>query len=280
MIDGAVQKPLISMSTNTAAIKVRTRGIALPTEHGSWGFLFEPLVASLAIAFSLPAVWIALAYVGAFLMRQPLKIYVADRMAGRDLPQTSVALRFVLIFGVIYAIGVAGSLAFAELKSFIPILLVAPFGVYQIYVDASRQSRNVLPELTGAVTISSSAAVVALASGIAPATAYALWLVFIARLIPSIMYVRNRLRLEKGKDFMFALPVALHLVAIAAVAVLAYYSLIPKLPLVMFVFLFVRSAWGLSDYRKRVKAMRIGVMEVVFGALTAISVILGYHFHV
>lgn len=280
MIDAAVQKPLISMSTNTAAIKVRTRGIALPTEHGSWGFLFEPLVAGLAIAFSLPAVWIAVAFIGAFLMRQPLKIYVADRMAGRDLPQTSAALRFVLIFGVIYAIGVAGSLAFADLRSFIPILLVAPFGVYQIYVDASRQSRNVLPELTGAVTISSSVAVIALASGLAPATAYALWLVFIARLIPSIMYVRNRLRLEKGKDFMFALPVILHLVAIAAVAVLAYYSLVPKLPLVMFAILFIRSAWGLSDYRKKVKAMRIGVMEVIFGALTAISVILGYHFHV
>lgn len=268
------------MSTDAAAIKVRTRGIALPTEHGSWGFLFEPLVAAIAIAFSMPAVWIALAYIGAFLMRQPLKIYVADRMAGRDLPQTSVALRFVLIFGIVYVTGVSVSLAIAELKSFIPILFVAPFGIYQIYVDASRQSRNVLPELTGAVTISSSVAVIALASGSAPETAYALWLVFIARLIPSIMYVRNRLRLEKGKDFMFALPIALHVIAIVLVAVLAYFALVPKLPLVMFGVLLVRSAWGLSDHRKRVKAMRIGVMEAIFGALTAISVILGYHFHV
>jgi hypothetical protein len=268
------------MSTAAGTLKVRTRGIALPNEHGSWGFLFEPLVAALAIGLAMPGLWIAIAYVGAFLMRQPLKIWFADRFAGRDLPQTAVALRFILCFGLIYVVGVAGSLAFADLSSFTPILLVAPLGVYQIYVDASKQSRNLLPELTGAVAISSSVAVIALASGIAAGTAYALWAVFAARLIPSILYVRNRLRLEKGKDASYLVPVAAHVAAILLAGILAVGGLVPKLPLVVFVLLLVRAAWGLSSYRKRVKAMKIGAWEVVFGAITAISVILGYHLQV
>ncbi len=268
------------MSSNAAAIKFRTRAVALPNEHGSWGFLFEPLVAALAIAFSLAGVWIAIAYIGAFLMRQPLKIYFADRLAGRDLPQTASALRFAVGFGSIYAAGVAGSLAFADIRSFIPILLVAPFGIYQIYVDASKQSRNLLPELTGAVTISSSVAVIALAAGLVPSAAYGLWAIFIARLIPSIIYVRNRLRLEKGKDHLIWPSAVLHLAAIAVVGGLAYFSIVPKLPLLMFAILFVRGVWGLTPWRRKVKAMRIGVWEVIYGALTAISVILGYYFEV
>ncbi len=266
------------MSEAISTVKVRIRGIALPNEHGSWGFLFEPLVAGLAIAFSMPAAWIALTYIGAFLMRQPLRIYVADRLNGRDLPQTSVALKFALYFGLIYVVGVAGSLAFADLKSFIPILLVAPLGIYQIYADASRQSRNLLPELTGAVAISSSVAVIALASGLEAGTAYALWGVFAARLIPSIVYVRNRLRLEKGKKFSSLSAIFAHGAALAFVAVLAANGLIPKLPIAIFSVLLIRAAWGLSSYRKKVKAMRIGVWEVIYGSLTAISVILGYHF--
>jgi hypothetical protein len=268
------------MSEVISTVKVRTRGIALPNEHGSWGFLFEPLVAALAVAFSMPGAWIALTYIGAFLMRQPLKIFIADKFAGRDLPQTSVALKFAAYFGIIYVVGVSGSLAFADLKSFIPIILVAPLGVYQIYADASRQSRNLIPELTGAIAISSSIAVITLASGVAPGIAYALWAVFAARLIPSIVYVRNRLRLEKGKNYSYFVPVLAHVGALGAVGTLAAYSLVPKLPLVMFSILLVRAAWGLSAFRKRVKAMRIGIWEVVYGTLTALSVILGYHFHV
>lgn len=268
------------MSANASAIKVRTRAIALPNEHGSWGFLLEPLVAGLAIGASMPAAWIAVAYVGAFLMRQPLKIYVADRLAGRNLPQTAAALRFVAYFGLIYVAGVVGSLAFADLKSFVPILIVAPLGIYQIYADGSRQSRNLIPELTGAVTISSSVAVMTLASGVAAETAYALWALFAARLIPSIVYVRNRLRLEKGKESSFYSPIVAHIVAVTFVAALAWNGNVPKLSVLVFVLLLLRAALGLSPFRRKVKAMRIGVWEVVYGSLTAISVILGYHFQI
>lgn len=257
--------------------KVRVKGIALPTEHGSWGFLFEPLLASIAVAPSFAAMWIAVTVIGAFLTRQPLKVFLADLQAKRNLPQTAVARKFVLIFGAITLIGFLGSLYFTKFESFIPFLAVIPLGIYQIYCDASRKSRNLLPELTSTIAISSAAAVIALAGGWHIINALALWAIFILRSIPSILYVRNRLRLEKGKTFSRFMPVALHLLAQIIISAMFIYRVCSLLTVIMFIVLTVRSIWGLSPFRKRVKAIKIGIWEVIYGTLTALSVIIGYY---
>lgn len=266
--------------TVNARSNVRVRGIALPNEHGAWGFLFEPLVAAIAIAPSLASIWISLLVIGAFLTRQPLKILLADWSAKRNLPQTAVALKFVLFYGVIFFIGLAGSLTFARIEVFVPFALVIPFGVYQIYCDVSRQSRQILPELTGAMAISSSAAVIALAGGWTLLAAFALWGIFIARLIPSILYVRNRLQLEKGKDFSMIFVIVSHFAAVGVIGMLAANGFGSKLTLAMFIFLFGRAFFGLSPYRRKMKAMKIGILEVIYGVLVVLSVIVGYYFQI
>ena len=92
--------------------KVKLKGIAFPTEHGAWGMVFEPIVAALAVAFSVGGIFIAVAFVGAFLIRQPLKVLMAERAAGRKLPQGAAARRFFAIYTAIFLAGVAGSAAF------------------------------------------------------------------------------------------------------------------------------------------------------------------------
>ena len=259
---------------------VKLKQIALPTEHGSWGFLFEPLLAGILIAPSIASIWILLMIVGAFLTRQPLKIYLNDLQAKRNLPQTEAAFRFILIFGIISTVGLLGSLYFAKAESFYPFLLILPLGIYQIYCDASKKSRQLLPELTGAVAISSSVAAVTIAGGFSWTTSLALWTVFICRLIPSILYVRNRLKLEKGKSYSSISVAITNFLAFVVVGFLATNGLIPKLPVAMFFILMIRSVWGLSSYRKRVKAMKIGVWEVIYGTLTALSVVLGFYLQI
>lgn len=260
--------------------KVRLRGIALPVEHGAWGFLFEPMLAAVAVAASFSSVWISLTVIGAFLMRQPLKIFLADLRAKRNLPQTTAALKFLLIYGSIFGVGFLGCLAFARIEFFIPFVIVAPLALYQIYSDASRRSRQLLPELSGSIAISSSAAVIALAGGWTLPAALALWGIFAARLIPSILYVRNRLNLEKGKPYSFIAVFAANLAALAAVGLLTANGLSPKLTLFMFGVLFWRAVVGLSPFRRKIKAMKIGVWEVIYGLLTVLSVILGHHFSI
>ena len=45
----------------------------------------------------------------------------------------------------------------------------------------------------------------------------------------------------------------------------------------MFLVLLIRSIYGLSPFRKRAKAMEIGIGEVIYGALTVTSLIVGHY---
>jgi hypothetical protein len=269
------------MSTNVIAIesrpRVRLRSVALPIEHGSWGFLFEPLVAGVAIAPSMASPWIALLVIGAFMMRQPLKIFLSDWRSGRWLPQTRYALSFLFFYAAVFCAGSIGAVSLAGAESFLPFALILPFAAFQIYCDSQRNSRLLLAEIVGAVSISSSIAVLAIAASWPHSKAFALWAIIAARLIPSIFYVRNRLNLEKGKTFSRVLPIAAHVVALIVVLLLALYGQTPFLPVVMFAVLLIRSIVGLSPYRKKVKAMKIGIGEVIYGSLTVLSLIVGYY---
>ena len=257
----------------------RMRSIALPNEHGSWGILFEPLVVGIAVAPSMASPFVALLFIGAFLSRQPLKWYFADLKAKRERPQTKAARSFAFVYLSIAAIGFFGTWAFAEGWTLLPLIMTAPLGAITLWFDVSGKSRRVLPEMAGVVTLASSAAVCGLAAGWSVAASVALSIIIMLRLIPSMLYVRERLKLEKGKPNSFALPVALHVMAVFAVAGLAWYSLSPWLPLAIFTFLLVRAITGSSDFRLKLKAKQLGILEVVFGALVVLSIIIGHYFH-
>jgi hypothetical protein len=254
--------------------QISTSRIILPTEHGSWSFLFEPIVVGCALAFSAAAPWIALIAIGAFFARQPLKTaYLA-----RTNPAVSgTATKFVIIFGALAAAGAVGAIVTADAWVFYPFAVAAPLALQQTVFDLSRKSRNLLAELTGAVAISSSVAAIALAGGLGWPAAVALWAVFVGRFIPSILYVRNRLLLEKGKSFQRLEPIASHVLSLVVIVGLAVIGFASWLTVGMFVFLTVRCIHGLSEYRIKMKAMKIGVWEVIYGTLTVISIIAGYY---
>ena len=92
--------------------------------------------------------------------------------------------------------------------------------------------------------------------------------------------MRQRLRLEKGKPFSWLGPAFLHTGALAVCGALAYYRLLPYLPIAVLAFLLLRSVTGLSRSRKRLKAMQIGIREVIYGALLVLALILGYYFEI
>lgn len=263
--------------TPKTARSFRILRIALPNEHGGWGFLFEPLVAGLAIAFSPAAIWISLMVTGAFLTRQPLRVLIADQMGTQIQGRARTALGFVVLFGVIFVVGLTAALATAGWAPMMPFLLVAPFVILQIYFDVSRRSRRLIPELTGAVSISASAAAIALAGGMGWPNALGLWAIFISRLVPSIIYVRERLRLEKGKSSSILVPAIAHGGGLLVVAVLAYNGYSPYLPVFVMMLLFYRAVAGLSTRRKKMRAMQIGIREVIYGLITVLSVIVGHY---
>ena len=70
---------------------VRLRPLLLPVEHGGWGFLLEPVVIALIAVPGAATVLLALAALGLFLSRQPLKVAIDDARHRRRVPRTRVA---------------------------------------------------------------------------------------------------------------------------------------------------------------------------------------------
>ena len=260
-----------------AKSRIPAKSIALPLEHGAWGFLFEPLLAGLLIFSTVSGLFLAIFFVGAFLCRQPLKFVVGDILNGKRLPRTTVAVRWLIYFSAIAAFGAVGIYFTAIPRSLIPLVLSAPVGIYLIYQDASRKSREILSELLGAAVLSSSIASLSLAAGKSYLFAASMWMIMLARLIPSILYVRNRLRLEKAKDHSIVLPVAAHIAAILVLAILLFYGIGSILTLIVAALLLERAVTGLSVKRKKQTAKQLGVREVIYGSVYALSVVVGFY---
>lgn len=256
---------------------VRVRQVALPSEHGGWAFLFEPIAAGLAIAFSAGGPWIACLTIGAFLTRQPLKVLIADRFGMRNRARAGMAFRFLLCYGAIFFVGLAGTLLSVGFQPLLPFIWVLPLALFQIYIDESGQSRKLIPELTGAVVMSASIAAIGLAANMPWADCVALWAIFASRSIPSILYVRERLRLEKGKGHSRVIPTLAHIAALILTAALAYSGLSPFLTILAMSVLAYRAIAGLSPDRNKMKAMQIGVWEIIYGTVVVLSVVIGHY---
>jgi hypothetical protein len=262
-----------------AIVRPRTfkiRQIAVPVEHGGWSFLLEPLIAGVVVAFSLGGLWIAFMTVGAFLCRQPLKVLIVDRMGMKDADRAKTALAFLVAYASIFAIGAVGTLAVSGWRPLTPLAFVVPLVGYQIFNDVSRRGRQLGPELCGAVSLSASIAAIAIADGQSWAVAASLWMIFVLRSVPSILYVRNRLLLEKDKAYSATTPNLAHLAALIMISVLAYYGFSSILPIFAMATLLARSVTGLAPGRRKLRAMQIGLLEIAFGALTMLTVVVGH----
>jgi hypothetical protein len=162
------------------------------------------------------------------------------------------------------------------LDMLLPLILMAPLVLLMIASTLQNRGRDLLPELAGAAALAATASSMALAGGESNGTALALWVILNARSLPSILYVRARLRLEKDKPFSLRLVTLSNLAGVAAVLVLILARLAPVLPLLAMVILLARALYGLSPYRRRVQTRTIGFLEIGYGLLVVVLTAAGY----
>ncbi len=221
------------------------RSIALPVEHGGWGFTLEPAVLGLLVAASAPAWGLAVAAIAVFLARRPIKLLLTDLVRHRWLPRTKVAVIFGLGYGAIAVAGLAGVMVTGERRFLVAYAIAVPAALLALQADSRSKSRSLRAELSGAIAMGSTATAIALADGWAYAAAFGLWLVLIARSVTTISLVRAQIRRVRerrvGESRVYAVCAGalaamvaaaaldivpwLSVVAIAAIAVLAYVSL-------------------------------------------------------
>lgn len=262
--------------TESPAPKTRLRTIAFPVEHGGWGFLAEPVLLALLLVPSVAGLWIGIATIAAFLFRHPAKLYWRNRHRLGLSPRFRIARRFAALYALIVAAGLALAVRSAGWEPLLPFLILSPaLAVYAVF-DASNQARRLLPELAAPMGLAASAPAIALAGGWAWPLAAALWLILQLRAVPSILYVRARLRLERGEEIDRRPSSWSHAVAVAAGAVLWAADLGPLLTTVFLAILLLRAVRGLSPDRKPAKAKQVGFSELAFGLGYVLATVLGW----
>ncbi len=248
----------------------------MPTEHGGWGFVLEPTLLGLLVAPTAAAFALALATLSGFLIRHPLKLTLLDRRRGLRSQKTARAYRaigvLVTVAGVafIVAIGLAGTAFLSALA------LAIPFAAFYLYYDLTGPPRTWQAELSGPLAMGFVATAMAVMDGWQWSLAIALWAALALRSVPSILFVRSRIRLDRGRSTNTALPNFVHVLALMLAGLLVWLGLLPALPLLVYTLLLARSIWFLSPMRPKVEIKIIGFMELGLGIALVLSIAAGY----
>lgn len=268
-------RPKETVSAPRAADGINLRSVALPVEHGGWGMVGEPLLLGLLVAPSWAGSGVALTAVAAFLARHPAKLVLADWSRRSAHRRTTVALGFALLYGLAAAIGLAVA-ASGQPGWWMPLAAAAPFALAQLAYDARLQGRQLLPELLGAVALGSVVAAQLRAAGLPFGPSLAAWAVLAAKATGAILYVRARLRYDRGLAPNRAAALASHVGALILALALARAGYAPWLAVPAFVLLLVRAVYGLSRLHRPVRPQVVGIQEMAYGFAFVLLVAIGY----
>jgi hypothetical protein len=262
----------------TDTTQVRIRSIALPTEHGGWGFTLEPIMLGLLVAPTVAGWGLAVATAAVFLARRPVKLVSTDLVRRRRLPRTRVALWFALGYGALALAGLTLAVANAAGPFWWPLVAAIPFAAISLRADAQGRNRALLPELTGGIAMGSAAAAIALAADWDWAAAFGLWLVLASRSFAAIIFARAQVRRAKDQPYDQSGVYAAQVAALLVVGLAAALAVVPLLSALAIFLLGLGAGYGLA--RPPVPAKTVGWTQMVFGlivvALTAVGVATGW----
>ena len=254
---------------------VSARSVALPAEHGSWSLVLEPILLGLLVAPSWAGLALSVAAFALFLFNRPFKVYWGDLRRGRAYARTAVARRYALIYGMAALAGTVAAVWLGGWLPFVPALAVAPLILLFMAYD-QRPGRHWQAELAAPVAFAAVACAIGLAGGLPWTVSLALWGFMIARSAPAVLYVRARLRLDKGKPTSPWGVVVAHVAAVVLVFALVLPGLLPSTAAIAVVILLGRAIWGLSTYRWRSSVKALGFLETGFGLVAVLLTALGF----
>jgi hypothetical protein len=263
----------------TKARHIPLKAIALPNEHGAWGFWLEPALLGMLLAPSWSGTGLVLASLAALFLQHPLSLFLSDKRRGRIFPRTPLALQFAGIYSIFVLFGLLlTSITATSFLFLVPLVLAAPFAFTQLEHKSRNKGRSLWAELSGATAMSALAPSLLLLGDFSILSALAIWILLLVRSLPSILYVRARLRLERGENADQFTPLISSIVACGVTALLVYLKLLPVFVLPVMVVLFIRAAFGLSMMRGSTRARTVGMLELVYGLLVVGAVFIGNTF--
>ena len=264
--------------TMTTAPRLNVRSIALPTEHGGWGFTLEPILLGLLVAPSTAGWALSVAALAVFLARRPSRLVLTDVVRRRWLGRSSVALGFAGAYIIVAAICGLVAMQTASTSFWSPLLVALPLAVVALSADARNRSRTLIAELAGAIAMGATVALIVLAADEGAKLAYGLWLVLMLRAVATVVLVRSQIRRVHGRDTDTGVVYGVQIAAVAIAAAVAIPDIVPWLAVVAIGGIGIVAVVSLR--RPPVAAKVVGWTQMAVGlgvvVLTALGVWVGW----
>lgn len=273
-------------------MRLFNRQIALPQDHGSWVFIFSPLLVGLFAGgrFTLASLYLFLAAMAAFLLRQPMAAIVKAYSGRRPRSDLPAARFWVALYGVIALLSLAE--LFYLKQGYIAYLAVpgAPVFAWHLWLVSKRAERRqagVEIIATGVLSLVAPAAFWVGRGGYDPA-GWWLWALTWTQSAASIVHAYMRLeqrerfpraeqaqRLGRSERWqMGRRAFAYTSFNLAATIILGWIHLLPSCIFLPFLVQWTETVWGILRPAAGWKPTHIGIRQLIVSVLWTILFIL------
>jgi hypothetical protein len=249
--------------------------IFLPQDHGSWVFIFSPLLVGLFAGkqFTLASMYLVIAAVTAFLVRQPITIAVKAYAGRRAKSDLSAARFWIVIYSMMILLALIGLMSAGFGYVLLLAIPAAPVFMWHLWLVSKREERrqvNVEVLATGVLALAAPAAYWV---GLGHYEPLGWWLGGLTwfQNAASIVYaylrleqrewikVRGRAALWRSGQHAFAYT-TFNLVSSLG---LALFSLLPRLIFLPYLLQWMETLWGIFHPAVKWKPTRIGIRQLV-----------------
>jgi len=261
------------------ASRILRKYAAVPNEHGSWVFLFSPLLTGMILgrAWTVEGWLLAVTALSGFMLRQPVTLLV--KVASRRRPKSD--LPAALFWVGIYALIAAGAFALLAVRGYaylaylaIPVLITLAWHLWLVSRRNERRQAGVEIVASGTLALTAPAAYW-IGVGEISSTGWWLWGLFWLQAASSIVYAYLRLEQRGWKTApdlrarLFASRRALLYTsgALAVVLLASLSGILPKWLFLAYSVQWIESLWGAANPAVGVKPTRIGIRQLIVSVI-------------
>lgn len=274
--------------TTVARKSVWQRHIALTQEHGSWVFLFSPLLIGLFAGgrFSLASVYLIVTALAAFLVRQPITVIVKVRSHRRSAQDLPAAYFWTAVYSLVGLLGFAG--LWSQGAAYVAVLAIPgiPVFLWHLVLVARRAERRQIGVEVIASGVLALAAPAAYWIGLGQVDGMGWWLWALTWFQSAASIVYAALRLEQ-RPWKTVPPLDERLRAgrralmyttfnLLAVLLLALLRVLPPLLPLAYAVQWVESIYGTLRPAIGVKPTRIGLRQLLVSVIYTLVFIVSW----
>jgi len=259
-------------------LKVFVKKVAFPKEHGSWGFVLEPLLLSLLVSYSTKGLLLAIASFFIFLNHQPVRVlFDNDKKITKQLKHTAII--FFSTYAIITLISIYKVFINTSIINLFPFILSIFFMTMFLFLEFQKKGRELLAEFIAPLSITLIGISIVLLGGWNIYYALAFSIILLSRSIPTVFYIHIKVQHFKKRIITKKLLYISEFISVILIAVLIFLNLIPKFSIIAVAMLLLRAFYGLSKNGLLENIKILGIKEFIYGLLYVAIIYIGYNYN-